>query len=111
MDRENTTECGSGGGRTWDSEGESLRSGDYDWPRRDQEPGKRTREDAEWLKEIQRIHAGPQRGEGSPRMHRQRRKAGRRPSRKRGARLMKSHGIWGRAAKRWKRRTTDRRHS
>ena len=55
--------------------------------------------------EIRAVHAGSKGRYGAPRVHAQLARDGRRHGRKRVARIMRSAGLHGRAARRWKRTT------
>ena len=68
-------------------------------------PSPRERADAELAAEIKAVHAESKGRYGSPRVHAQLARDGRRHGRKRVARIMRSSGLRGRAAKRWKRTT------
>ncbi len=72
--------------------------------RKDQ-PSKRARADVELAREVKAVHEESKGRYGVPRVHAQLRARGRRHSRKRVARLMRAQGLWGRAAKRWKKTT------
>jgi len=68
-------------------------------------PSKRDQEDAELTGQIRAVHEGSKGRYGAPRVQAELRRRGRRHSRKRVARLMRTAGIRGRAAKRWKKTT------
>ena len=68
-------------------------------------PSKRDQDDAELAAEIQAVHEDSKGRYGAPRVHAELRRRGRCHGRKRVARLMRSAGITGRAAKRWKKTT------
>jgi transposase InsO family protein len=68
-------------------------------------PSRREREDAELTGQIQAVHEQSKGRYGAPRVHAELRRRGRRHSRKRIARLMRSAGMRGRAPKRWKKTT------
>jgi transposase InsO family protein len=68
-------------------------------------PSKRDRADAGLTEQIQAVHAESKGRYGAPRIHAELARRGRRHSRKRVARLMRTAGIRGRAAKRWKKTT------
>jgi transposase InsO family protein len=68
-------------------------------------PSRREQEDAELTGQIQAVHQESNGRYGSPRVHAELARRGRRHSRKRVARLMRTAGIRGRAAKRWKKTT------
>ncbi len=68
-------------------------------------PSARERADAEIAVAIQSVHTESKSRYGSPRVHAQLARDGRRHGRKRVARIMRSAGLHGRAAKRWKRTT------
>jgi transposase InsO family protein len=69
-------------------------------------PSRQEQDDTELASEIQVVHEESKGRYGAPRVHAELRRRGRRPSRKRVARLMRAAGIRGRAAKRWKKTTT-----
>jgi transposase InsO family protein len=68
-------------------------------------PSARERADAELAAEIQEVHQESKGRYGAPRVHAQLGRDGRRHGRKRVARIMRSAGLRGRAARRWKRTT------
>ncbi|MGO9159269.1 MAG: IS3 family transposase [Streptosporangiaceae bacterium] len=68
-------------------------------------PSQHEREDADLTGHIQAVHEQSKGRYGAPRVHAELRRRGRRHSRKRVARLMRSAGICGRAPKRWKKTT------
>jgi transposase InsO family protein len=68
-------------------------------------PSQRESADAELCEQIQSVHAGSKGRYGAPRVHAQLARDGRHHGRKRVARIMRSAGLRGRAAKRWKRTT------
>jgi transposase InsO family protein len=68
-------------------------------------PSQRERADAELTQQIKAVHDGSKGRYGAPRVHAELRRRGRRHGRKRVARLMRSAGIRGRAAKRWRKTT------
>jgi hypothetical protein len=68
-------------------------------------PSDREREDAELAGQIKTVHEDSKGRYGAPRVHAELRSQGRRHSRKRIARLMRTAGLRGRAAKRWKKTT------
>jgi transposase InsO family protein len=68
-------------------------------------PSTREREDAELAGQIRAVHEQSKGRYGAPRVHAELRRRGRRHSRKRVARLMRSAGICGRAPRRWKKTT------
>ena len=72
---------------------------------RDGQPPARDREDAELTTRITAEHERSRGRYGAPRVHVGLRGQGRRHSRKRIARLMRQHGLRGRAPKRWKKTT------
>jgi putative transposase len=82
-------------------------SGYYAWRIRPR--AARAREDDQLAAEIAVAHRRSRGIYGSPRIHRDLRAAGRRVSRKRVARVMRSHGIAGKQKRRF-RRTTDSNH-
>src|SRR5205823_1560929 len=63
------------------------------------------REDAELTGQIRDVHEESKGRYGAPRVHAELRRRGRRHSRKRVARLMRSAGIRGRAPRRWRKTT------
>ena len=68
-------------------------------------PSQRERADAELTEQIRVVHDESKGRYGAPRVHAELRRRGRRHGRKRVARLMRSAGIRGRAARRWKKTT------
>jgi transposase InsO family protein len=68
-------------------------------------PSRRDRADAELAEQIRAVHKESKGRYGSPRVHAELRRRGRRHGRKRVARLMRAAGIRGRAPKRWKKTT------
>jgi transposase InsO family protein len=68
-------------------------------------PSPRDQQDAELTQQIQAVHDASKGRYGAPRVHAELRRRGRRHSRKRIARLMRSAGIAGRAPKRWRKTT------
>jgi transposase InsO family protein len=68
-------------------------------------PSARERADAELAVAIGSVHAESKGRYGAPRVHSQLARSGRRHGRKRVARIMRSAGLRGRAARRWKRTT------
>jgi transposase InsO family protein len=68
-------------------------------------PSKREQQDAELTGQIQAVHEESKGRYGAPRVHAELARRGRRHSRKRVARLMRTTGIRGKAAKRWKKTT------
>jgi transposase InsO family protein len=68
-------------------------------------PPKRSREGAELTEQIQAVHQESKGRYGAPRVRAELARRGRRHSRKRIARLMRTAGIRGRAPKRWKKTT------
>ena len=68
-------------------------------------PSRRERADAELTGQIRDVHEHSKGRYGAPRIHAELRRRGRRHSRKRVARLMRSAGICGRAPRRWKKTT------
>jgi transposase InsO family protein len=68
-------------------------------------PSQRERADAELTGQIQAVHEESKGRYGAPRVHAELRRRGRRHSRKRVARLMRTAGIAGRAPKRWRKTT------
>ena len=68
-------------------------------------PSKRGRADAELTEQIRVVHEESKGRYGAPRVHAELARRGRRHSRKRIARLMRTAGIRGRAPKRWKKTT------
>lgn len=82
---------------------EVSRTAFYDWARH--EPSKHERDDAELLGKIKAVHAKSKGRYGAPRVFHQLRHQGRRHGKKRVARLMREHGICGRAPRRFKKTT------
>lgn len=74
-------------------------SGYYDW--RGRGPSARAAEDAQLLTDIRRVFAAGRRKYGSPKVWKELRKAGKRHSRKRIARLMAKHGLLARKKRRF----------
>mgnify|MGYP003403011477 FL=1 len=68
-------------------------------------PSSRERADAELAAQITAVHQESKGRYGAPRVHAQLARDGRHHSRKRVARIMRSAGLRGRAARRWKRTT------
>jgi transposase InsO family protein len=68
-------------------------------------PSARERADAGLAAEIKAVHAESKGRYGAPRVHAQLARRGHRHSRKRVARIMRTAGLRGKAAKRWKRTT------
>jgi len=68
-------------------------------------PSRRDQDDADLTREIRAVHQESKGRYGAPRVHAELRRRGQRHGRKRVARLMRSAGITGRAAKRWKKTT------
>jgi transposase InsO family protein len=68
-------------------------------------PSRREREDTELTGQIQAVHEESGGRYGAPRVHAELARRGRRHSRKRVARLMRTAGITGKAPRRWKRTT------
>ena len=68
-------------------------------------PSPRERADAELAVQITAVHAGSRGRYGAPRVHAQLARDGLHHGRKRVARIMRSAGLRGRAAKRWKKTT------
>jgi transposase InsO family protein len=68
-------------------------------------PSQREQADAELTGQIQTVHAESKGRYGAPRVHAELRRRGRRHSRKRVARLMRTAGIRGKAPRRWKKTT------
>jgi transposase InsO family protein len=68
-------------------------------------PSQREQQDAELTGQIQAVHDESKGRYGAPRVHAELRRRGRRHSRKRVARLMRTAGLCGRAAKRWRKTT------
>jgi transposase InsO family protein len=84
-------------------------SGYYAW--RDRAPSQRTRENGELAKHMQIIHDKARHTYGSPRIHAKLLKQGFQVSRGRVQRLMKANGIQPRRRKRYKKITTNSKHS
>ncbi len=82
---------------------EVSRAAYYEWSK--QEPSAREREDQELTEKVGAIFKGSRQTYGSPRVHGELRRQGRRCSRKRVERLMRQQGLQGRPPKR-RRRTT-----
>ena len=68
-------------------------------------PSRREQDDADLTGEINAVHQESRGCYGAPRVHAELRRRGRQHGRKRVARLMRSAGLAGRAAKRWKKTT------
>ena len=68
-------------------------------------PSPRARADADLTSQIRAVHKESRGRYGAPRVHAELRHLGRRHGRKRVARLMRSAGLAGRAARRWKKTT------
>ena len=68
-------------------------------------PSQRKQEDAELTGQIQAVHEESGGRYGAPRVHAELRRRGRRRSRKRVARLMRTAGIAGKAPRRWRKTT------
>ncbi len=68
-------------------------------------PSRRDREDAELTGQIRAVHQESKGRYGAPRVHAELARRGRRHSRKRVARLMRTAGIAGKAPRRWKKTT------
>jgi putative transposase len=90
---------------------EVSRSGYYDWCRRQRQPGRRAREEAQLRVEIRRVHRENEGVYGSPRITRELRQQGLACGRHRVARLMRADGVFGRQKRRFRVRTTDSNHS
>lgn len=82
---------------------EVSRTAFYDWAHH--EPSIHDRVDAELLGEIKAVHTASKGRYGAPRVFHQLRRQGRRHGKKRVARLMREHGIYGRAPRRFKKTT------
>lgn len=82
------------------------RSGYYEW--RGRPPSRRSQENIALTERIREIHERSRRTYGSPRVHAELKSLGRRPSRKRVARLMREAGLRG--CMRGRRRGTTRRN-
>jgi putative transposase len=85
-------------------------SGYYDWFQRQTQPGPRAKANAQLLEQIVRIHQDSRQTYGSPRIREQLSQAGCAHGRNRIARLMRQHGLCGRAKGRFRVRTTDSNH-
>lgn len=85
-------------------------SGYYDWCHRQAQPGPHAQEDARLAHQIVQIHQASRQTYGSPRIQVALARAGHAHGRRRIARLMRRHGLWGRAKGRFRVRTTDSRH-
>lgn len=85
-------------------------SGYYRWRLRQAEPCRRKMEDRELKVQIGRIHEQSRQTYGSPRVHLDLRREGRRHGRKRVARLMRDNGWQGIVRRRWRVCTTDSNH-
>jgi len=72
---------------------------------RDGQPSDRDRQNADLAVVIKAEHKRSRGRYGAPRIHAELRRKGHRHSRKRVARLMRQHGLRGRAPKRWKKTT------
>jgi transposase InsO family protein len=68
-------------------------------------PSPREREDAELTGQIRAVHEESKGRYGAPRVHAELRRRGRRHSRKRVARLMRTAGVAGKAPRRWRKTT------
>jgi len=68
-------------------------------------PSPREREDAELTGRIRAVHEESKGRYGAPRVHAELRRRGRRHSRKRVARLMRTAGVTGKAPRRWRKTT------
>ena len=68
-------------------------------------PSQHERADAELTGQIQAVHQEPRGRYGAPRVHAELRRQGRRHSRKRIARLMRTAGIAGKTPRRWRKTT------
>jgi transposase InsO family protein len=68
-------------------------------------PSQRDQEDARLTQQIQAVHQESKGRYGAPRVHAELRRRGRHHSRKRVARLMRTAGLHGKAAKRWRKTT------
>lgn len=75
----------------------------YQWVRH--EPSKHDRVDAELLGDIEAVHTKSKGRYGAPRVFHQLRRQGKRHGKKRVARLMREHAIYGRAPRRFKKTT------
>lgn len=85
------------------------RSGFYAWARRAESA--RARADRELVDAIRDIHHKSRRTYGSPRIHAELRRRGKKCGRKRVARLMRENGIRAKTQRRFRVRTTDSNHS
>jgi len=85
-------------------------SGYYDWFSRQAQPGPRAQENARLLQQIVRIHQDSRQTYGSPRIQIALSQAGQTHGRNRIARLMRLHGLCGRAKGRYRVCTTDSNH-
>jgi putative transposase len=85
-------------------------SGYYDWVNRQTQPGPRAQKNVQLLKQIVRIHEDSRQTYGSPRVQQELSKAGHAHGRNRIARLMRQHGLCGRAKGRFRVQTTDSNH-
>lgn len=88
---------------------EVSRSGFYAWDQREASP--RAVESAQILEEIKTVHSESRSTYGSPRVHAELRRRGRRCGKKRVARLMAKGGLRSRVRRRFRPRTTDSKHS
>ena len=68
-------------------------------------PSRRDQDDARLASQIRAVHRGSKGRYGAPRIHAELRRQGQRHGRKRVARLMRSAGLQGLAARRWKKTT------
>jgi transposase InsO family protein len=68
-------------------------------------PSQRDQEDARLTQQIQAVHQESKGRYGAPRVHAELRRRGRHHGRKRVARLMRTAGLHGKAAKRWRKTT------
>jgi putative transposase len=84
-------------------------SGFYAWRSRPESPRKIA--NRELLVDIRRIHAQHRERYGAPRIHAELRAGGHAVSHKRGARVMRQHGIRAQAPRRFRVCTTDSKHS
>jgi len=85
-------------------------SGYYDWFSRQAQPGPRAQENARLLQQIVRIHQDSRQTYGTPRIQIALSQAGQTHGRNRIARLMRLHGLCGRAKGRYRVCTTDSNH-
>ncbi len=85
-------------------------SGYYDWSARQARPGPRAQENARLLHQIIHLHQTSRHTYGSPRIQIALRQAGQTHGRNRIARLMRQHGLCGRAKGRCRIRTTESNH-